>query len=184
MDLETGRRLQLLRKRSSLSIRELAARSGVTASMISYVERGKHSISLTTLQKLLSALGTDLTSFFAAQGGGGKGPVLPREQMQVVSDRERTYTILLPKRAGVRLEMFDEELRPGKTRAKPEFETLNCDVAGYVLLGGLVLEVEGEPPQTLRPGDAFYVPKGTAHRGYAADGQPVRLISVCYPPRY
>jgi len=182
MDLETGRRLQLLRKRSSLSIRELAARSGVTASMISYVERGKHSISLTTLQKVLAALGTDLASFFATQGGSGKGPVIPREQMQVVSDRERTYTIVLPKRAGVRIEMLDEELRPKKT--KPDYETLSCDVAGYILLGNLVLDLEGEPPQTLRPGDAFYVPKGTAHRGYAADGQPVRLISVCYPPRY
>ena len=78
--------------------------------------------------------------------------------------------------------MFDEELRTRKT--KPEFETLNCDVAGYVLLGSLVLEVEGQPPQILRPGDAFYVPKGTAHRGYAKGDQPVRLVSVCYPPRY
>lgn len=182
MDLETGRRLQLLRKRSNLSIRELAERSGVSASMVSYVERGKNSISLTTLQKVLAALGTDLASFFSTQVDTGKGPVIPRERMQVVSDRERTYTIVLPKRAGVRIEMFDEELRPNKT--KPDYETLNCDVAGYILLGSLVLDLEGEPPQTLRPGDAFYVPKGSSHRGYATGDQPVRLISAYHPPRY
>jgi len=182
MDLQLGHRIQLLRKRSGMSLRQLASRSAVAAGMISYVERGRTSPSLATLQKILSALGSDLGSFFAPQGGDGSGPVFTREQMQVVSDRERTYTMLLTRRPGIRLEMFDEELRPSPK--KPEFETLSCDVAGYVLSGSLALEIEGHRKQTLRPGDAFYVPKGTSHRGYALGDQPVRLVSVYHPPRY
>jgi mannose-6-phosphate isomerase-like protein (cupin superfamily) len=90
--------------------------------------------------------------------------------------------MLLTRRAGIRLEMFDEELRPSPK--KPEFETLNCDVAGYILSGSLALEVEGEKKKAVRPGDAFYVPKGTSHRGYAIGDEPVRLVSVYHPPRY
>jgi transcriptional regulator with XRE-family HTH domain len=182
MDQQLGHRIQLLRKRSGMSLRQLAARSGVAAGMISYVERGRTSPSLATLQKILSALGSDLGSFFAPRAADGSGPVFTREQMQVVSDRQRTYTMLLTRRPGVRLEMFDEELRP--SLRKPEFETLGCDVAGYILSGLLALELEGQDPRALRPGDAFYVPKGTAHRGYASGDEPVRLVTVYHPPRY
>jgi transcriptional regulator with XRE-family HTH domain len=182
MPLEVGRRIALLRKRSRLSLRQLEAASGVTAAMISYIERGRSSPSLGTLQKILSALGTDLGSFFAPQAADATGPVFPREQMQVVSDRERTYTMLLTRRPGIQLEMFDEELRPSAKR--PDFESLKCDVAGYVLSGCLLLELKGQKKQTVRPGDAFYVPQGVAHRGYAQGEEPVRLITVYHPPRY
>ena len=43
---------------------------------------------------------------------------------------------------------------------------------------------ENRSKETLRPGDAFYVTKGTAHRGYAHGDEPVRLVSVYHPPRY
>jgi mannose-6-phosphate isomerase-like protein (cupin superfamily) len=150
--------------------------------MLSYVERAQTSLSLATLQKVLSALGTDLAGFFAEKDAPGDGPVFRREQMRAVSDPERTYTILLSKRPGVRLEMCDEHIRP--SRQRPEFEKLNCDVAGYVLAGTLVLDVEGEEKRTLRTGDAFYVKKGTTHRGYALGGEEARLITVYYPASY
>jgi transcriptional regulator with XRE-family HTH domain len=179
---DIGARIQSLRKRCGFSIRELAAKAGVSAAMISYAERGVNSLSLGTLQKVLAALGSSLAEFFADKDAGGEGPVFAREQMRVVSDPERTYTILLGKRLGVRLEMFDEHIRP--SRQKPEFEKLNCDVAGYVLAGSLTLEVKGEEKRTLRTGDAFYVTKGTTHRGYAPGGEEARLITVYYPASY
>lgn len=177
-----GVRLQGLRKRYGLSIRDLARKAGVSAAMLSYVERGQNSPSLATLQKVLAALDTDLAGFFAEKDTQGAGPVFRRGQMRIVSDPERTYAILLGKHPGVKLEMLDEQIRP--SRRKPEFETLQCDVAGYVLAGTLTLEIRGRDRQTLRPGDAFYVPQSTTHRGFAAEGETVRLITVCYPAVY
>ena len=78
--------------------------------------------------------------------------------------------------------MFDETMRPSKRR--PPFETLTCDVAGYILSGSLVLELKKRPKQTLRPGDAFYIRKGEEHRGFAAEDEPVRLVTVYHPARY
>lgn len=175
-------RIQSLRKRYGLSIRELAQKAEVSAAMISYAERGVSSLSLTTLQKVLSAMGTSMAEFFADKDAGGVGPVFAREQMRVISDAERTYAILLSKRPGVQFEMFDEHIQPFKK--KPEFEKLKCDVAGYVLSGTLVLDVKGEERRTLRTGDAFYVTKGTTHRGYALGGDEARLITVYYPASY
>ncbi len=178
-----GMSIQILRKRSGLSIRQLAELSGVTAGMISLVERGKNSPSLATLRKILTALGTDLGTFFGSDEGKQDGPVFLREGMQVVADRERRYTLIFPRREGVDIQMLDEHYTP--ITMKPPFEKLKCAVAGYVLSGTLTIEVKGESLKTLRPGDAFYVPPGVEHRGYAAGkSESVRLITVYSPANY
>ena len=182
MDTDLGPRLQMLRKRCGMSIRQLAGRAGVAPGIISCIERGKNSPSIGTLQKILAALGTNLGAFFSAQEESQSGPVFLRECMRAISDGDRTYTIVFGKHPGVSVEMFDETMRPSKRR--PPFETLTCDVAGYILSGSLVLELKKRPKQVLRPGDAFYIPKGEDHRGFAAEDEPVRLVTVYHPARY
>jgi transcriptional regulator with XRE-family HTH domain len=180
--LSVGERLRVLRTRCGLSARELGRRAGVTAAMISCVERERNSPSVATLQKILAALGSDLASFFSAGGEPAAGPVYRREAMRVVGDADRRYTLVFPRRKGLGVEMLDEQIRPSKR--KPAFETLSCAVAGYVLAGTLVLELAGEGPRRVRPGDGFYVPAGIRHRGWADGAEGVRLITVCTPPRY
>jgi transcriptional regulator with XRE-family HTH domain len=182
METELAGRIEMLRKRCGLSIRQLAGLAGVTPAIISCIERGKNSPSIITLQKILGALGTDLAAFFARDSQPQDGPVFLREQMRAISDGDRTYTIVFGKQPGVGVEMLDETIRPAKRR--PPFETLKCDVAGYLLSGSLVLEVAKQPKQTLRPGDAFYIGKGAEHRGFAVEGEPVRLVTVYHPARY
>jgi transcriptional regulator with XRE-family HTH domain len=182
IDLELAQRVQMLRKRCGLSIRQLAGLAGVTPGIVSCIERGKTSPSITTLQKILAALGTDLAAFFAAGREEEQGPVFLRQQMRTITDGDRSYTIVFPKRRGVAVEMLDEQLNPGRRR--PVFETLQCDVAGYVLSGNLVLEIKPREKQTLRPGDAFYIPKGVEHRGFATGDSPVRLLTVYSPVKY
>jgi len=182
MEAEPGRNLRVLRTRCGLSIRRLAEQSGVTAGMISCIERDKSSPSIVTLKKILAALGTDLATFFASEEVEQEGPVFPREKMKAINDAERSYTFVFPKRDDVQVEMLDECMRP--TPKRPAFEKLKCDVAGYVLSGRLALEIKGEQKKTLRPGDGFYIRKSTEHRGFALDDEPVRLVTVYYPARY
>ena len=182
MEKEIPTRIQMLRKRCGLSIRRLAELAGVSRGFISCIERGENSPSIAVLQRILNALGTDLPTFFSGKKEGQKGPVFLRENMRAVSDGYRTYTILFDPRPGVYVEMLDEHLRP--SRRPPPFETLKCDMAGYILSGSLVLEVKNQPRRTLRPGDAFYIPKELVHRGFAAKDTPVRLVTVCNPANY
>jgi HTH-type transcriptional repressor of puuD len=172
----------MLRQRCNLSIRQLADLAGVTAGMISCIERDKNSPSIATLQKILTALNTDLASFFGGDPAPEPGPVFVRQKMKIVSDEERSYTIVFPRHKDIAVEMMDEQLLPKKRR--PPYEELDCDVAGYLIGGSLILEVQGEPQWTLRPGDAFYIPRGHPHRGYAIGEEPARLITVCSPARY
>lgn len=182
MTPEVGQQIQFLRKRSGLSIRQLAERADVTPGIISCIERGKNSPSILTLQKILEALGSDLATFFGNGHSEQEGPVFYREKMQAICDNERHYTMIFAKHPGVEFEMLDELIEPTKTPG--DMETLQCDVGGYVLSGLLELEIAEETKTTLRPGDAFYITKGKLHRGRAVGDDPVRLITVCYPPSY
>jgi transcriptional regulator with XRE-family HTH domain len=182
MEATVAQKLQVLRERSGLSIRKLAEASGVTAGMISCIERQKSSPSLTTLQKILTALGSDLSTFFSSNGLEQEQYRFFRERMRSVNDQERSYTIVFPKREDVRIEMFDEQMYPHKKH--PEFEKLECTVAGYILSGQLTLEIKGEEKKLLRPGDAFNIPPGVEHRGYASTDEPVRVITVYTPEIY
>ncbi len=170
-----GRRLRVLRRRSHLSMRELARRSGVAVSYVSSLEAGRVSATIATLRKILLALGTDIGPFFADSLPAPAGGVIRRREMRAAADGGRHYTFVLPARPDVRLVMLDEELFGGE---KPPYEALPGDLAGYVLQGELLLEVKGEPPEVLQAGDAFYVRAGRPVRGRCHRGESVRLVTA------
>ncbi|MGE5463971.1 MAG: helix-turn-helix domain-containing protein [Syntrophothermus sp.] len=66
VSVNIGERLRELREARNISMRTLAARSGLSANALSMIERGKASPSVSTLYKLADALGISITSFFAS----------------------------------------------------------------------------------------------------------------------
>ncbi|MBK9387118.1 MAG: helix-turn-helix transcriptional regulator [Planctomycetes bacterium] len=66
LDGRIAERVRALRAASGLSLEALAARSGVSRSMISLVERGETSATAVVLDKLATGLGVPLASLFDA----------------------------------------------------------------------------------------------------------------------
>ena len=62
--VNVGGRLRELREERNVSMRGLAAKSGLSANALSMIERGKTSPSVSTLYKLSEAMGVDITAFF------------------------------------------------------------------------------------------------------------------------
>ncbi len=180
--LDIGKWVRSYRHAKGFSIRGLAKEAGVTASYVSGVEAGRVSPTISTLRKLLVAMGTDLGEFFTEGAARNGELVYRRETMQTVRDETRRYVFMLPRRPDIQVEVVDETVMPGE---QPEFETLTSDLAGFVLEGELLLEVEGEEQQQVRVDDAFYVPSGRPVRGRStSDESPVRLVTIYVPPRY
>ena len=72
ISLRTGRAVRQLREAASLSLRELAARSGISSSMISDIERGTKSPTVITVVRLARALGVSAAAL--VDGGAGPAP--------------------------------------------------------------------------------------------------------------
>lgn len=76
-----GARLQELRTEHRYSIRGLADKAKVSASMVSDIEKGKSEPSISTLNRLASALGTTITYFFLQQAQGRGRVVRARDRV-------------------------------------------------------------------------------------------------------
>jgi quercetin dioxygenase-like cupin family protein len=67
------------------------------------------------------------------------------------------------------------EIAPGSGNA---FHTHNGSEIGYVAEGHIRLEVKGEAPRELGPGESFLVPRGAVHRSVLLGNEPVKLINT------
>lgn len=65
LELAIGRQVHAFRKRIGITIAELAEASGISLGMMSKIENGMTSPSLSTLQQLSSALGIPISEFFS-----------------------------------------------------------------------------------------------------------------------
>jgi len=64
ISVDVGKRLRTLREERGISIRELARRSQLSANALSMIERGMTSPSVSTLNKLATAMEVPITAFF------------------------------------------------------------------------------------------------------------------------
>lgn len=72
ISLRTGRPVRQLREAASLSLRDLAARSGISSSMISDIEGGTKSPTVITVVRLARALGVSAAAL--VDGGADPAP--------------------------------------------------------------------------------------------------------------
>ncbi|QJR14705.1 cupin domain-containing protein [Usitatibacter palustris] len=49
---------------------------------------------------------------------------------------------------------------------------------GYVIEGTSLLEIDGEPPRTLKAGDSYYIPAGKIHDAKAVGDKPAKVIAT------
>ena len=52
-----------------------------------------------------------------------------------------------------------------------------CPVVGYIATGGVIFQIDGQAPQTLRAGDAFYEPPNAKIVRFDAIDQPTKFIA-------
>ena len=64
LEIAIGREVRSLRRQQNITVAELSATTGLSIGMLSKIENGNTSASLTTLQTLAHALSVPLTAFF------------------------------------------------------------------------------------------------------------------------
>lgn len=181
-NLKVGAKIKSCRLRSSMSLRQLAREAQVAVSYVSSIEKDAVSPTLTTLRKVLNALGTDLATFFANDDSHSQSHIFRKGAMKMASDAHREYTFVLPHRQDINMEIMDESFH--YSEQLPEFETIESDLSGYVLKGEIVIEIGVDAPGVLKSGDAFYVPANTRVRGYCQKNKSARLLTFMNSPKY
>lgn len=180
---DLGKAIQGLRSQKRVGLRELARMTEMSPASIVAIEKGASSPNLATLHKMLKALGATFADFFANSTEQSQLPVFSSKEMKSVSDAQREYTFLFPKRIDMRFQMIAETIASSEKQA--DWETHDCDLGGVILSGGPAkLEIESQGNWTLRKGDSYYVKAGSKHRLISLGKRPIKQITVMDPPRY
>jgi transcriptional regulator with XRE-family HTH domain len=156
--LQIGARLKHARILAGVLMRELAAKVDCTESMISKIESGRVMPSLPMLQRIVDALGRDLSSFFGSNPSSpgviqrnGERPIVPTDPIR--ADSRVAYERLVPFGAGNLLEGNIHIIEPNGAKQDPI--THQGETLGFVLEGQVELTIESTTYQ-LNAGDSFF----------------------------
>lgn len=178
-----GGQLAELRRRRKLTIRDLAARSGISHSTISLIERNRTSPSVDTLAAIVDALGTTLTGFFTGSSYPMYYSSFYREEdlVEIGQVAEISYKVIGANFPNRQMLVLRETYRPGADTGEVFSHT--AQEGGIVLAGAVEVTVGGET-RVLNPGDAYYFDSSKPHRfRNVSEGESV-IISAVTPPTY
>lgn len=169
IDAEVGRTLNRLRQERSLTVTELAARAGLSTAMISRIENGHVSPSLSSLQALAEALSVSLMALFTHSDPAADvhhvraGNGLPSRRL--TPDHAHDY-LLLGKHAGpggsfqsarIRIERDNSESLPSYQHEGYVFLYLiegaaiyGCGAEGFEMQAGDTLSFDAKLPHGFR----------------------------------
>lgn len=180
---DVGVRLKLVRKIYGLSQRELARRAGVTNAAISFIEQGRVSPSIGSLEKILGSVPMSLAEFFSLQlGEPGQVFFRAREMPDIGTGRVRCQ-LLGGHRAGRSMSILRKVFPVGQDSAS-SLSIADGEVGGIVVAGELEVTI-GADSALLRVGDGYYFSGRRPHR-FRNRGQNDCIVvsaTIPMPPR-
>ncbi len=173
-----GARIRERRRECQLSLQALAARTGLTPSFISLIERDINSPSLESLRRLAEALEVPLFYFTETNG---ENPVVRRDQrIQITFPPGHLTTELLVPDLRHRMEMFLAHAHPsaGNIARAPAHDSEECL---YVVEGCLRVRLH-DTDYVLNAGDSIYFHGRSLQEICAQGRRQATFISVITPP--
>ena len=187
LEVAIGREVRAFRKKQNTTVAELAQLTGLSIGMLSKIENGNTSPSLTTLQSLADALSVPLTSFFrqfeerreAVHTRAGEGVELEREGTRA----NHQYNLLGhigANGSGVIVEPYLITLTV-ESDVFPTFQ--HGGIETIYMLEGEVDYRHGDKIYHLKPGDTLFFDADAPHGPERLVNLPARYISVISYPQ-
>lgn len=180
-----GGQIRLLRRKHDLSVSDLASAAGISLGMMSKIENGQISASLTTLQSLAGALSVPISSLFASVEErqdcsyvpAGSGVNIERRGTKVGHNYQLLGHLL---RGDVVVEPYLITLHEN---AVPHTSFSHAGVELIYMLEGELDYRHGGEIYRLHPGDTMLFDSGALHGPEHLIDGPMRYLSIIIYPR-
>lgn len=187
LEVAIGREVRAFRKKKNITVAELSETTGLSIGMLSKIENGNTSPSLTTLQSLADALSVPLTSFFrgfeekrmAVHTKAGEGVELEREGTRA----NHQYNLLGhigANSSGVIVEPYLITLN-AESDVFPTFQ--HGGIETLYMLEGEVDYRHGDEVYALKPGDTLFFDADAPHGPGVLVRLPARYLSIISYPQ-
>ncbi len=169
--------IRRLREQRNLTLRALAEQTGFSPSFLSQVETGQASPSLSSMERIATALGVTLGQFFHAAEGSVR-PVVRKDARPKITSQWSKAEIegLGSGDPGVRLEPILVTLEPGATSGNSAHASPR-DQFAFVLEGEVTL-THAQLDHVMTAGDSATIRSGIPRRWRNDSTQPARIVIV------
>jgi XRE family transcriptional regulator, regulator of sulfur utilization len=177
-----GARVRALREAEGLSLRDLSERSGVSAPMLSQVERGETSPTVAVAERIAAGLDLRLSQLLRLDEGGGSVAIVRAEERRKGpgGTKGHRYELLTPPLPGLRAEVSRHELVPGARTGgagDPPMHEPGSRETAVVERGAVVLVCDGER-HDLSEGDCVTFDADLPHHFENPGPGPAALLAV------
>lgn len=178
---DLGRRLQAVRARLGLSLREVSRRTGLAVSFVSAIEQGVGRASVASLKKLARCYGSTISALAAP----------PTERVGKVI-RAGEYRVLPMLGEGIKV----EQLAEGRCAMDCHRFTLSAGAGSqgqyshegeefiHVLAGELEITLDARERYRLQAGDSMYFRSTSLHAWLNPGSKPAVLLWINTPPTF
>lgn len=182
LEVAIGREVRDLRKSMDMTVADLAGATGLSVGMLSKIENGATSPSLTTLQTLASALGVVVSTFFRRHD--------ERREAVFVRDGEGVDVERRGTRAGHQYRLLGHTASPtGAVVVEPYMITLTEDSDRFpafqhggleflYMLEGEVTYRHGDTLYRMTAGDSLYFDADAPHGPEELHRFPIRYLAI------
>ncbi|GIT87805.1 XRE family transcriptional regulator [Roseobacter sp. OBYS 0001] len=187
LEVAIGREVRGYRKQQGITVAELSALTGISIGMLSKIENGNTSPSLTTLQTLANALSVPLTSFFrrfeesrlAVHTRAGEGVEIDREGTRA-NHQYKLLGHIGSNASGVMVEPYLITLT-AESDVFPTF--MHGGIETIYMLEGEVDYRHGDDVHPLKPGDTLFFDADAPHGPDKLVKLPARYLAVISYPQ-
>ena len=183
-----GSKIKGIRESKSLSVEEIAERSGLSVEQVNSIENDENLPSLGPLIKIARALGVRLGTFL--DDSDALGPVVCRAEehnnsisfSNDASDARKNmeYFSLAKEKAGRHMEPFIIDIQPSEEKDF-KLSAQEGEEFIYVLNGELEIEY-GKEKYLLKEGDSIYYDSIVKHHVHGVAGKAARILALVYIP--
>jgi len=186
LEVAIGRQIRIYRKQMEITVSDLSKMTGLSTGMLSKIENGNTSPSLSTLQTLSNALSIPMTAFFK-QFEQKRECIHTKANEGVEVEGEGTRAVhqynllghLGSNDSGVIVEPYLIEL----TSETDTFKTFqHGGLETIYMLAGEITYRHGDGVYKLQPGDTLFFDANTPHGPEALDKLPARFLSIISYP--
>jgi transcriptional regulator with XRE-family HTH domain len=171
-ELREGRRLRL---------RDIAARSGLSESFLSQLERGRANASVPSLLKIAQALDVTVADLF--DDPGGRPRVLHQYERPVIAFGVDARKYMLTPRPLENLEVFTAVIGAGGSSGAEAYSHGDSEELFLVIRGDLELEL-GDETHRMTTGDSLCYRSSVKHRIVNRSDQEAEAMWIISPPSY
>jgi transcriptional regulator with XRE-family HTH domain len=179
--IHIGPRVRALREAMDLSLRDLAERSGVSAPMLSQVERGETSPTLSVASRIAAGLELRLSQLLRLDEAGTVTVVRAAERVRGGSpERGHTFEVLTAPLPGQRAELSRHVLAPGAVTGGPGDAPMHEPGSREIAVvedGAVVLHIDGHAHE-LASGDCVTFDADLPHHFENAGATEASLLAV------